>query len=412
MIGRRIPLSVVALLATVASVAAQTGRTGTPPAPAGTENVALAPIECFWRTSAPAVHVGELFDVVLTCDVIETASTTVVPDQTRLDPDVLQLQPFEVVQGTPAQDIRTLTRRYFQYTYRVRYIGEEIGRDVVLPAVTLTYRVQSRVEAGAAAVEGRERQYVLPARPVRILSLLPGVAQDIRETSPATFDTIASRRFTARVLRIVSMALFVVAGIFALWALVRAIRGRRTHQHVTVRLASDAAILGGAARELAAVRRLRTSEGWSDSLAARALAALRVAANYEVGRVVTQTPAAAGMVATAGQFRVSGLWPRGPVLLSGAATTAHLAKERVRAETAGRARQAARLGDLEAALSRFAVAAYGRDHATPDDGALDEALENGTRAVAVLRREHGWLMSRLRALMRSAGEIRSRAWAR
>ena len=400
------------VLISAAAAAAQTARSGTPPAPAGTQNVALAPIECFWRTNRPAVHVGEIFDVVLTCDVIETASTTVVPDQTRLDPDVLQLQPFEVVEGIQAQDIRTRTRRYFQYSYRVRYIGEDIGRDLMLPAVTLSYRVQSRVEAGAAAVEGRERQYVLPPRPVRILSLLPGVAQDIREPAPDTFDAIASRRFTAQVLRIVSTVVFVIAGIFAVWAVVRAIRSRRTHQHVTVRLASDAAILRGVRKELAAVRRNRAADGWSDGLAARALAALRVAANYEVGRTVSQTPAVAGSAAAPGQLRVPGRWPRGPVLLSGAATTTNLAQERAKAEAAGRARHASRLGDLETALTSFAVAAYGRNHATPDDTALDEALESASRTVGALRREHGWLMSRLRALMRSAGELRSRAWAR
>jgi hypothetical protein len=268
-----------AILSLVAvPAAAQTAR-GTPPPPPGTQNVEVAPIECFWRTSKPAVHVGEIFDVVLTCDVVETASTTVVPDQTRLDPDVLQLQPFEVVDGTPAQDIRTRTRRYFQYRYRVRYIGEEIGRDLMLPALTLSYRVQSRVETGAAAVEGRERQYILPARPIRLVSLLPGVAQDIRDSAPDTFDAIASRRFTAQVLRIISTVIFVIAGIFAVWALVRAVRGRRTHQQATVRHASDAAILRGVSRELAVVRRQRLADGWSDALAARALSALRVAGN-------------------------------------------------------------------------------------------------------------------------------------
>ena len=36
-------------------------------------------------------------------------------------------------------------------------IGEEIGRDLSLPALTLTYRVQSRVQQDSAAVESRER---------------------------------------------------------------------------------------------------------------------------------------------------------------------------------------------------------------------------------------------------------------
>jgi hypothetical protein len=77
------------------------------------EAVTLEPIECWSRTSTGAVRVGELFTLVMTCSVVETASTTVVPDQSRLDPGVLQIPPFEVVSGTQASDLRTATRRFF-----------------------------------------------------------------------------------------------------------------------------------------------------------------------------------------------------------------------------------------------------------------------------------------------------------
>src|SRR5688572_4118872 len=96
------------------------------------ENVEVAPIECWSQVSTGTVRVGEQFTMVLTCAVIETQATSVVPDQTRLDPAVIQLPPFEVVGGQQARDLRTSSRRFFQYEYRLRYFGEDFGRDVAL----------------------------------------------------------------------------------------------------------------------------------------------------------------------------------------------------------------------------------------------------------------------------------------
>ena len=127
------------------------------PAASATENVTLAPIECWTRTSSNSVHVGEMFNLVLTCAVVETQSTTVVPDQSRLDPGALQVPPFEVVGGRQAEDLLTRTHRYFQYEYDLRFVGEQIGADLELPGPTINYRVQSRVQ-GDTAIEGSDRQ--------------------------------------------------------------------------------------------------------------------------------------------------------------------------------------------------------------------------------------------------------------
>ena len=54
------------------------------PAPApqtGTRNVEVDPIRCWWRTSTGAVHIGEQFDVSLTCAVLETEAVSVVVDE-------------------------------------------------------------------------------------------------------------------------------------------------------------------------------------------------------------------------------------------------------------------------------------------------------------------------------------------
>jgi hypothetical protein len=386
------------------------GRAGAQQA-ASSQPVELEPIACFWRTSADAVRIGELFSLVLTCGVLDTQATTVVPDQSKLDPSVLQLQPFEVRGGTQAPEVRTAARRFFQYEYALRYVGEETGKDLQLPALTLTYRVQSHVQQDSAAIESRERQYILPAHTIRVLSLVPAQARDVREAAPVTLAEIDARRFRASALRIAAVALYATAAIVALWGLVRVARGRRTATRVTARHASDAAILGSVARELAEVRRARTGEGWTDVLAARALAALRVGASYQAGLPVPQTPSSDAPLLS-GQFEViSGFPVRRRTVVSGAATAVNMAGLRERA-SARHPVDLERVDALEQALAAFSSAAYGRGSNTASDR-LDDALTAADRAVASLRREHSWLATQWRALTRRASDqMRTRGWAR
>lgn len=376
------------------------------------QNVELEPIACYWRTSTDAVRLGEFFTLVLTCGVLDTAATTVVPDQSRLDPGVLQLQPFDVKGGTQAPELRTATRRFFQYEYQLRYVGEETGKDLQLPALTITYRVQSRVQQDGAAVESRERQYILPAHTIRVLSIVPSGARDIRDASPVTLADIDSRHFRASMLRVASWGLYAVGAIVAIWGLTSAVRRRRGRTTVVTRHASDAAILAGVMNELADVRRARGADGWTEALAARALAAIRIGASYAAGIHVIQTAAPAGATGLSGQLRLRTAWPRsGAVMVSSAATREGLARLRERTPEMG-ASNRGRINDLESALARFSEATYGRDTANTMD-ALDDALATGERIIASIRREHSWLATRLRALRQWAGQsVKARGWAR
>src|SRR5438477_11768779 len=90
----------------------------------GAQTVRTDPLQCWWRTSAGAVRVGEPFTVVLTCAVLETDAATVVIDQGKLEPSVVQFAPFEVLGGQHAADLHTDLRRFFQYEYRLRLSGE------------------------------------------------------------------------------------------------------------------------------------------------------------------------------------------------------------------------------------------------------------------------------------------------
>src|SRR5581483_10652833 len=113
-----------------------------------TQTTKADPIQCWWRTSAGAVRVGEPFTAVLTCAVLETDDVKVVVDESRLEPSVVQFAPFETLGGSHAADLRNDTRRFFQYEYRLRLIAENLfGRDVALPETKLSYRVQSKVGA-------------------------------------------------------------------------------------------------------------------------------------------------------------------------------------------------------------------------------------------------------------------------
>src|SRR5256885_2714494 len=142
-------------------------------ATAAAQTVQTDPLQCWWRTSAGAVRIGEPFTVVLTCAVVETDAATVVVDQTRLEPSVVQFAPFEVLGGFHGADLRTDQRRFFQYEYRLRLIGDGMfGKDAALPETKISYRVQSKVGKNTA-IQGRDQTYLLPAQSVRVVSLVP-----------------------------------------------------------------------------------------------------------------------------------------------------------------------------------------------------------------------------------------------
>ena len=397
-------LALVATVWAAADVLAQAGGF--------TESLELVPIDCRWRASASAVRVGEPFSVVLTCAVVETASTTVAPDQSRLDPSAIDLQPFEVVGGRAGQDARTPGYRHFQYEYDVRYFGELFGEDIPVPELTITYRVQSRLESGET-IEGRELQYALPPLAVRILSLVPGSVRDIRELPPDTFAAIDGRRFRASAFDITGIALLVLGGVVAVWAIAGLARRRGPRAAATPRLAPDTVVLLAAARALGDVRRERHAAGWSSSLAALALAAVRIGGTIETGGTLAQIEANPRGVPGDGRLAVRTPWPpRRPVWVSGSATPVTIADEIARREAAG-LRGTTRLGELRRVTGALTTAAYARNTGvTPDAEALDEAIETGEAVLRTLAREHLWILRAARAAGESVTQFGRRAWAR
>ena len=106
------------------------------------ESMEVDALQCWRRIGANAVHVGERFTMTLTCAVVETDDARAVPDLAWLEPETLTVSPFEVLEGQRYQDILRGSRRFFQYQYELRIIGEDyFGLDVELPPLEIRYRI-------------------------------------------------------------------------------------------------------------------------------------------------------------------------------------------------------------------------------------------------------------------------------
>jgi hypothetical protein len=385
------------------------------------QGVETDPIRCWWRTSAPAVRVGEPFSVVLTCAVVETDAVTVVPGQAELDPNALQLPPFDVIGGSHAADLRTADRRFFQYEYRLRLISEELfGKDVKVPDLKISYKVRTRVNGDA--LEGRDLSYVLPATSVRVLSLVPGDASDIRDASARTFDDVGRQLSRATLLRVIGGVLIGFAALAALVAAVRLLGGSGQRTPVARSLVSDRAILREIRRELRAIARGRGDGEWTDALRARLLSALRIIGAYALDLVATPIavppgePAETAAYDAPGQLTVRGRGLRGgDVTVAAWVTTSVIAQELKRlGRMSGGVRTKPRirlLEPLQTALAELTAAQYGRAYAR-DDQVFDNALATAVRALRQLQAENVWIVKKARAFHLATSALGDRVWSR
>jgi hypothetical protein len=363
---------------------------------AQTQNVEVDPVQCWWRTSASSVRVGEEFTIHLTCAALETESATAVIDRSRLGTAAVQFPPFEVTSGTQSADYVTAGRRFMQYHYNTRLIAEDFfGSDIVLPALSITYRIESRVQQDAA-LQGREQTYELPALTMRINSLVANDARHIRESAVPSLDDIAAREFRARMFRLIALLLFGIAGLTLAIALLRWLRQRRRYEMAAAQhLLPARTVIAGVRRELAEVRR-QASGGWSLDLIARALAGARVVAGYDAGRPVSQSEADS---ARGGALLLrGGLLGRRTISVSAAATPLAL-------------QDRATAADLDRAMTTLTAARYGRTE-TYDGGALDDALAAVMRAADRLASQHTLIADAMRTIAAAIRGRTARVWAR
>ncbi len=388
-------LTLLLVLAAVPSAAAQ-------PA-AGIEMVDVDALQCWRRLSAHAVHVGERFDMLLTCAVVETDDARTAPDDTWLAPETLAVSPFEVLDGERYADLVRGPRRFFQYRYALRIIGEEyFGLDVDLPPLEMRYRIERALDGGPF-VEGRELVHLLPAEPIRVLSLVPATAAGIRELPGDTFGDAEARLFRANAAAIVAVALAAAAVLVLLAALLRARSARRGVVAAGRARVADWRIARAALGELQAVRAAIEADGWKDQLVARALATFRIAAALAIGSHVAQRPADAegdtGLPVSRWPLRSSGGCVSSPATVAQVAA----AVDRIRRN---RPDDAAAVETIRDAMALFGAVRYGAGNDPRDDTDLTVALDG---AIALLRRLSFTTSPPLRAIDRWRDQL-ARWW--
>jgi hypothetical protein len=360
-------------------------RAAKPPAPPPRRppkpgEVETAPIKCWWKTDTTDVRIGQRFMLTLTCGVIETPSLKVTANTNALDPGALQVTPFEVAGGIRRDDIVSPPWRYFQYEYQVRLLNEGFfGQDVTLPSVSVTYNIQA---AAGGDTQGRDLTYALPGLPMRVASIVPRNATDIRDVSRDGFDAVATRQFRASVATVTGAILAGFAVVLFAFAGVRAFGRVRRRVPAAGKPATPLAVYGGSLSALARVKNEVTRTGWSPALVRGALAAVRVAAAVGIGRAIAQAPA--GRTAEReGQLLVrQGLIRRRRLVVSASTTSG--AVERALADPTVTVRARGALESLRSALHTLSVAAYGRASEL-DTIALDRALSDSVDAVKQLR---------------------------
>jgi hypothetical protein len=339
------------------------------------------PIRCWWRTSAGAVALGEPFDATLTCAAREQPDLRTVVDESRLGAAVLQLAPFEVLGGSHPSDLRSPPHRFFQYHYTLRIIDRDvIGRDASFPDLQVAYRIDARVNGEWS--QGRGRTYVVPPGSVRVLSLVPADAADIRDSDGASFARVEAWRFRSRALEIAALtfaALGLMVGAPAVWRLVRQTRPANAEPDPIV---PHRVVLRTAGAALAQVEE-DARGGWTTDLAARALVALRLIAAAVLVRPVAQHAVEGGQ-ASEGRLSASLGWLRPRVVgISSALTPLEMqtALSALPASTSAIRRQA--LEDLRDALQAFTAVLYGAGDL--DGAALDRHLASARRAAGRAR---------------------------
>jgi hypothetical protein len=367
----------------VATPAAAWGQ----PAATAEQMVEVDPIRCWWRTTAGAVRIGETFGLTLTCAVLDNEAVQVVPDESRLGGAVISMAPFEVVASAHPQDLRGGERRFFQYDYTLRIINPDaIGQDVGIPIISLHYRISSRIAANAS-VQGRDLTYILPPQSMRILSMVPADAPDIRDSSDERFSNIEALTLRAGMLDALAITLAALGVLMVAVVLVRLVAGVRKGAGVAAHVLGTYTVLRHAGRELAAVERV-ADQGWTSELAGRALAATRIAASVALGRAVSQR--AVQRSAVGPEIVAKPLFGRGVrTALSSSATAASVAAAIARLPESAAPERRQLLESLQSALTTFDRTQYGPGTEF-DRAALDAALSSAIAATSRLKSEHMW----------------------
>jgi hypothetical protein len=292
---------------------------------ASVEAADVPPLKCWWRTDRVAVHVGEPLKLTLTCAAAETEAATVVPDWDQLQPDVVDLAPFEVVAGTRSEEIVAPPWRYTQFEYTLRLTGEEFfGLEVPLPPLEVGYSIAVGPRGGNVQL-GRERTYQLPHMHTKILALVPKEADDIEEVTAHSFASIESRRSRAAMVFMVGCGLLAAGALCMLLFLGSVYRAMRTRRVQPAFRVADWRVVAGCRSALRRLASAANRDGWTEARVGEALTMLRVLGAVAIGIPLRQQIAARRRPVESGEWLLRRLSLRRPrVAITATATAAQL----------------------------------------------------------------------------------------
>mgnify|MGYP001173169843 CR=1 FL=1 len=376
------------------------------------EQVQIDALQCWRDLGSHSVRVGEQFTMMVTCGVIETDAATTVPNEVALSANSIDLSPFEIVGGQRFPDVRDGPWRFFQYQYIVRVIDENLfGQDVEIPALELQYHIERRLDGGST-LPGRELRYTLAPIPIRILSLVPEDAENIRELAGETFGAVDARLFRANLAVLVAAAIGVVAVGFLILALLRLREEWRGPTPESTQLIPVSVVVRRALKELTALQDETQEQGWNPSFVGRTLAALRLAGAAALSAPIAEEPVRAGHAYREGQLHIKrGTWRRRSIALSAAVTAGAIATEIEHRR--GRRPDDAwldRLETLQAAFHTFTVARYSPHGSVPTEKMTSE-LDRVIGVVRELRLRALAPVKRTARLVESVRHWWSEVWA-
>jgi hypothetical protein len=356
------------------------------PEPVPEKVLGWEPIRCWRQSTAGAISIGESFTVVVTCAVFESDNAQVIPDESRLNVASIQMAPFEILGGSHPPDVHRGSRRFIQYDYQLRVISPDaIGQDVNIPPLTISYRIHSRVGA-AATLEGRDLTYLLPMMPIKILSLVPNDAGDIRDASEASLAAVDSLRFRSSLFRVLTIVFSALGAVMVVLALVPLARRSRVVATVERDRIPDRAVMARVIADLEEVQKRASIDGWTDDALSRAFGDARLVAAAAIGHPISQKP-------------VKGDPPEGRLLVSHGAIRADKAAvvssvtandlSTVAATHASTTRQQ-QIEGLRDALDTFTNALYRREPLR-DVTTIDEAVRQVSSVANAIASERSWL---------------------
>ena len=313
----------------------------------------------------------------------ESRDQQVVVDQAKLSPEAIPLSPFEVIGGGALTEAQSGDQTFFQRVYRVRILTETIGADVQIPSIVVSYQLDTASSAGGQA-RGIERRHELPALPMRVVSLVPAEAEDIREAAIDTFAAVDDAAFGASLYTTAGLVLMGVGAIGVVVALAAGFRARHSTDAGPGPL-GDGQILRHVGRELQDIRAARDREGWTPDLVARALVSTRVVASYVTRRPLSLRTVEAHGPLPEGVLVHRDRHGRRTVITSTLTAAAlHVTRGDETHRTA-----------VREALAGMTHAQYGREKPA-DTAPLDAGFDAVLAALDGVKHEHAWT-TRLRA---------------